>query len=161
MAAQAKYFAVYEGPFWRESGLSGSAVSHRGPLMEIVDQSDEARAQWALFGFLGLPAAQHAALGEAALQQAILAQLRRLFGEEAGEPVSTVLMDWSRERFTATDTDLASGGGHPPYGESALAGSWYDGRLVFASAEASSVHGGLVEGALMAGDRAARLLTRG
>ena len=31
--------AVYESPFWREDGLSGEAVSERGPIGVIFDNS--------------------------------------------------------------------------------------------------------------------------
>ena len=37
MAPHAKYFAIYDTPFWREQGLSGSANSAVGPLTEIHD----------------------------------------------------------------------------------------------------------------------------
>jgi monoamine oxidase len=39
MAGQAKVVAVYDRPFWRAAGLSGDAISRRGPLMEIHDAS--------------------------------------------------------------------------------------------------------------------------
>ncbi|MEM1154111.1 MAG: hypothetical protein AAGI44_08210 [Pseudomonadota bacterium] len=39
MAGQAKVVAVYESPFWRDSGFSGDAMSRKGPLIEIHDAS--------------------------------------------------------------------------------------------------------------------------
>lgn len=39
MAPHAKYFAIYDAPFWREQGLSGQARSACGPLVEIHDAS--------------------------------------------------------------------------------------------------------------------------
>src|SRR5690606_17209989 len=41
MASQAKVVAVYERPFWRESGLSGYVLSAVGPLEEIYDASPD------------------------------------------------------------------------------------------------------------------------
>ena len=37
MAGHAKFVAVYNRPFWRDAGLSGDAISRRGPLVEIHD----------------------------------------------------------------------------------------------------------------------------
>ncbi|MEM6745112.1 MAG: FAD-dependent oxidoreductase, partial [Pseudomonadota bacterium] len=61
MAAQAKLVAIYDAPFWREAGLSGDAISHRGPLAEVHDASPADAAEGALFGFVGLPPAARAA----------------------------------------------------------------------------------------------------
>jgi monoamine oxidase len=54
MAPHAKYLAVYDTPFWRERGLSGSARSSAGPMGEIHDVSMPG-GHAALFGFLGVP----------------------------------------------------------------------------------------------------------
>jgi monoamine oxidase len=123
--------------------------------MEIVDHSDDALGHFALFGFFGLSAQQRSRTAPGDLEEAALAQLKRMFGPDAARPVQTYLMDWSREPFTATEHDLGGSSGHPPYGEPALREMWFDGRLILASAESSDVHGGLVEGAVLAGERAA------
>ncbi|WP_141391899.1 FAD-dependent oxidoreductase [Cobetia marina] len=39
MALRAKNTAIYDRPFWREAGLSGTARSARGPMVEIHDAS--------------------------------------------------------------------------------------------------------------------------
>ena len=39
MAPHAKYVAIYDAPFWRDQGLSGSARSALGPLAEVHDVS--------------------------------------------------------------------------------------------------------------------------
>lgn len=44
MAGQAKAVAIYDRPFWRESGLSGFVTSWGGPLQEIHDASPETGA---------------------------------------------------------------------------------------------------------------------
>jgi monoamine oxidase len=154
MAAQAKFVARYERPFWRTAGLSGSAVSHCGPMMEINDHGDPDLGIAALFGFLGLPPAERQGIGPQGLRAACLEQLVALFGADAASPLQVELFDWAREPFTATTADLVSGQGHPPYGDPALGRSWFDGRLLFACAEAAPEHGGLVEGALLAAERA-------
>ena len=162
MAAHAKFAAVYERPFWRESGFSGSAISHRGPLMEVVDISDPSQELFALFGFFALDAHERQSMEPAELKRLALDQLGVLFGSGALSPVRTHLQDWSQERYTAAESDLKAPSGHPPYGEPALQKLWSSDRIAFASAEAAQEHGGLVEGALLAGEVAAqRLLEAG
>lgn len=82
MAPHAKFFAIYDRPFWREAGLSGTAQSFVGPLGEIHDATT-ASGRPALFGFFAIGADVRASLGEAAIAQASLQQLARLFGPEA------------------------------------------------------------------------------
>ena len=50
MAPHAKYVAVYPRPFWRAQGLSGSARSYAGPMVEIHDASPADEGMGALFG---------------------------------------------------------------------------------------------------------------
>ncbi|MEM7653296.1 MAG: NAD(P)/FAD-dependent oxidoreductase, partial [Pseudomonadota bacterium] len=155
MAAHAKCLAIYERPFWRDVGLSGSAVSQRGPLMEIADQSDEEAGFAALFGFVGWPAHVRRSSG-GALKDQILEQLVGLFGPDAAMPRAFYLQDWAVEPFTASDRDTQGLGMHPPYGEPALSQDWFQGRLFFAGAETSAESGGLIEGALLSGERVAQ-----
>lgn len=52
MAPHAKFFALYDRPFWREAGLSGAARSIIGPLVEIHDATS-ASGQAALLASSG------------------------------------------------------------------------------------------------------------
>jgi monoamine oxidase len=141
MAGHAKFVAVYDAPFWRRDGLSGDAMSRRGPLAEIHDASGPDGAPAALFGFLGVPAPQRRGR-EDDLRPAALQQLARIFGPDAAEPVTTALMDWAVQPETATDADATLPAGHPSYGlPPALMGTW-EGRLHFASTEPASDMGG-------------------
>ncbi|MEM1316044.1 MAG: FAD-dependent oxidoreductase, partial [Pseudomonadota bacterium] len=157
MAAQAKLVAVYPAPFWRAAGLSGDAISHRGPLAEIHDASPLAASPGALFGFLGVPPQARAADPEA-LKSACLAQLARLFGPEAAAPDAVLFKDWAADPATAAPRDLSEPPRHPPGGLPPLSGPW-SGRLRFAGSEhadpASGAAPGYVEGALAAGEAAA------
>ncbi len=152
MAAHAKVVAIYDRPFWAEAGLSGSAVSQVGPLMEIADQSDPAQGVAALFGFVGWPDAARA--DAAALKEAVEAQLVRLFSPEAAAPRALHLMDWAREPFTATNADRVPPHGHPPYGLPELSQP-IGTKVFFAGAELSRTNGGLIEGAVQTGLAAA------
>jgi len=153
MAAHAKIALSYPEPFWRAEGLSGSALSQVGPLMEVVDLSDDDAGRFALFGFYGWPLGVRRRRAET-LQAETLSQLERLFGAQAARPTEIAFKDWATDPLTATRADSPGPREHPPYGEPGLFRLWYDGRLVFAGAEASPTHGGLIEGALEAADRA-------
>ena len=151
MAAHAKFTAVYETPFWREAGLSGDAMSRRGPMAEIHDISPMNRGPYALFGFIGLGAEARRQIGAEELTQAALQQLADIFGSAALSPLEAKLQDWSTEAFTAAPDDKRPLGHHPVYGlhESPDA-PWTD-RLHFISAETARENGGLIEGALQRG----------
>lgn len=156
MASHAKYVARYARPFWRESGLSGDAFSGVGPLAEVHDAGHMGGA--ALFGFLGLSAAQRRALDGPALMAACRAQLVRLFGEAAAHPLDDRLQDWAADPLTATEDDQI-----PPrwHGLPDLTGL-FDGhaqhRLRLIGSEAGGEQAGYMEGALLAVERAVQAL---
>lgn len=156
MAAHAKIVAIYDDPFWRTDGLSGGAVSQIGPLVEVADQSDPDAGAYGLFGFVGVPYEHRQDVD--ALKAAALAQLVRLFGDAARAPTALHVMDWADEPYTTTDADRVPPHGHPPYGAPALSRS-VAGRLFFAGAEVSARNGGLIEGAIETGMRAAQEAT--
>ncbi len=104
MAGQAKIVAIFDQPFWRDAGLSGDAMSQRGPMVEIHDASPMDGSVGALFGFVGFPADVRQDLGDELITLA-REQLVRLFGEQASRPNDVILMDWAREVLTATTDD--------------------------------------------------------
>ncbi|MCR9112084.1 MAG: FAD-dependent oxidoreductase [Rhodobacteraceae bacterium] len=152
MAGHAKFVAVYDRPFWREGGLSGDAMSRRGPLAEIHDASGPDGRPAALFGFLGVAASHRVAQADE-LERSALEQLARLFGAGAMSPVQTGFMDWAFEPETATQWDQDEQRGHPAYGLPPELMQVWDGRLHFSSTETASGMGGLMEGALSSAQR--------
>lgn len=153
MAGHAKFFALYEEPFWREQGLCGTAMSQRGPLGEIHDASPETGEGYSLFGFVGVDAKTRAQLGETELIENITEQLAEIFGEKARAYKNVFLKDWSTEPFTAGPRDEEQLRHHPRYGLNPDLGEAWTGRLKFISSESSFTHGGLIEGALEAAQR--------
>lgn len=152
MAGQAKFCALYETPFWRKSGLSGQAFSERGPLGEIHDGSNHSAAPFGLTGFVGIPAVQRDQ--QPSLNEAIRSQLADLFGQAAATPANLFYQDWARERFTATEFDHPPMTEHPIYQPPAGQTAFWDGTIHFAGTETASQHGGYLEGALFAAERA-------
>lgn len=156
MAPHAKFFALYDRPFWRDAGLSGAAQSQVGPLVEIHD-STSASGQGALFGFVGVQAPDRARHGRDAVIAASLRQLGQLFGPEALQPKATLLKDWTADPLTATAQDQ-TGGDHPqPTLGPWISGPW-QGRLSFAGSETSQTEPGYLAGAVEAGTRIAHHL---
>ncbi|MGX7741755.1 flavin monoamine oxidase family protein [Rhodopseudomonas parapalustris] len=159
MAPHAKFFAIYDRPFWRDAGLSGTAQSMVGPLVEIHDATT-ASATAALFGFLGVGVDQRSSIGEDALAHSCLAQLGRLFGPEAARPRATLFKDWAADPLTATEADRV-GGAHPaPSQMPWITGAWAD-RLSLGGSETSAHEPGYLAGAVDAAKRAvAEIRTR-
>ena len=116
MAGHAKCVAVYDRPFWRARGLSGDAMSRIGPMVEIHDASTDDNG--ALFGFLGVPPEVRAKQADA-VKAACAAQFVRLFGEDAGAPMTVFYTDWATQQETATDAGLTPLTHHPTYGRPA------------------------------------------
>ena len=156
MAGHAKFVAVYETPFWRDAGLSGDAMSHAGPLVEIHDASPRTGRPGALFGFHGVPA-EIRRDNPGPLAETTMGQLERLFGPAAREPRNTRLQDWALEPETATPADRTPPTGHPEYGPLPAFESAWDGRLLLGASETARTFGGYMEGAL---ERASELARR-
>lgn len=153
MAPHAKFFALYDRAFWRDAGLSGTAQSRVGPLVEIHDATTASGAA-ALFGFVGLTRAQRAEMGAEWLVQASVAQLARLFGPGAAQPRTTLLKDWTADLLTSTAADQsAEGHPHPSHG-AWITGMWAE-RVSLAGSETSANDPGYLAGALEAAERAA------
>lgn len=157
MAPHAKFFALYDRPFWRAAGFSGTAQSMVGPMPEIHDATT-ASGQAALFGFLGVGSAERTRMGEAALTKACLAQFARIFGPEAASPHATLWKDWAADPLTATEADPVSAG-HPAPAETWVHGPWRD-RLVLAGSEVSPHEAGYLAGAVEASEHAVAAVSR-
>ncbi|MEO1316576.1 MAG: FAD-dependent oxidoreductase [Pseudomonadota bacterium] len=160
MAGHAKAVALYDRPFWREAGLSGSAMSHRGPLAEIHDASPAAGGEGALFGFIGILADARAA-HRTELESAIISQLTHLFGPCATNPLAVMLQDWAAEAETAVEADRNPPAGHPAYGTAPPLAALAARGLHVAGSEVAAQDGGFLEGALVAAEAAAAALGGG
>lgn len=160
MAGQAKLVAVYDTPHWRNAGLSGDAISHQGPMVEIHDASPMQGGPYALFGFLGVPADLRAQHKDDLLPLAV-AQLTALFGPEMASPEHLILQDWAAVPEIARPLDNQPLRSHPVYGLPANLKALSRRGVIFGSTETATEFGGFLEGALEAAERvAAQLATQ-
>jgi monoamine oxidase len=83
-----------------------------------------------------------------------LTKLTRLYGQEAGQPVSVYYQDWAREEFTTTEYDQRSALNYPEYQPSAGKISIWDGSFYFAVTETADHLSVYLEGALSSAERA-------
>lgn len=96
-----KVHAVYDRPFWREQGLSGTAFSPYELSHEAYDNTNHADARGTLVGFVSdqhaddvflLPADQR--------RERILTSLSHYYGPEALDPLVYYESDWGSEEWT-------------------------------------------------------------
>lgn len=150
----AKCMAIYETPFWREQGLSGTATSVPGPARVIFDNSPPDGSPGVLLGFLeGRIARRLGQRPAGERRQAIVDGFARIFGPAAAAPVDYVERLWAEEEFT-----------RGCYGCAMPTGAWTEygsalrapvGAIHWAGAETATVWSGYMDGALQSGERAA------
>jgi monoamine oxidase len=160
MASSVKFHAIYDAPFWRDDGLSGTAISAGHPVSFSYDNSPPAGGPGVLTGIVGADQARRLhRLDEPGREREILASLGALFGDRAAGPASIVVRDWADEPW--------SRGCYAAY---FAPGVWTGpgravrqpcGRIHFGSADTARQWTGYMEGALREGRRvAAEMLDR-
>jgi monoamine oxidase len=147
--AAIKVNAVYEKPFWRDAGLSGMAVSDRGPVGITFDNSPPDGSRGALVVFL---TAEAVPKDPAARKSRVLAGLARLFGNQATAPIAYFETDWSSDGWTSGCVSPV-----PPklltrFGPALRTPV---GPIHWAGTETSEVWCGYMEGAVRSGERVA------
>jgi monoamine oxidase len=151
MSDTVKALARFEEPFWREAGLAGAALSHVGPFCEFHDHSGAEAGEAALFGFA--PAARLGGAPTGEIVGQFKAHVERLWGPGVPEPLEIHVADWSSDPFTSISPARPSTSWY--YGTPLLRLPHADGRLIFGSTETGPAFPGYLEGAVLAGRRAA------
>ena len=96
-----KVHAVYETPFWREDGLSGTAFSPYELVHEAYDNTNHADARGTLVGFvLDRKADDVFTLSAEERKGRILESLSHYYGEKTLSPVVYYESDWGSEEWT-------------------------------------------------------------
>jgi putrescine oxidase len=96
-----KVHAVYETPFWREQGLSGTAFSPWELVHEAYDNSNHGDPRGTLVAFVADEAADGVFELSADERKArILESMSHYYGEQAKNPVVYYESDWGSEEWT-------------------------------------------------------------
>ncbi|WP_394280092.1 flavin monoamine oxidase family protein [Microbacterium sp.] len=96
-----KVHAVYETPFWREKGLSGTAFSPYELCHEAYDNTNHGDERGTLVGFVSDRNADDLfRLSAEERKEKILESLSHYYGPEAKDPVVYYESDWGSEEWT-------------------------------------------------------------
>ncbi len=147
--------AVYPTPFWRAEGLSGQGVNDEGIASVPFDNSPPDGSVGVLFAFTGGRAADRlASLPAAQRRTQVLQRFREYVGDQALSPTQFIEHDWRSERWTGgCPTGIPRPGILSRYGDTLRAPI---GPVHFAGTETADYWQGYMDGAVRAGERAAR-----
>jgi putrescine oxidase len=96
-----KVHAVYERPFWRDAGLSGTAFSPYQLVHESYDNTNHGDSRGTLVGFVSDTNADEVFRLSAEERKArILESMSHYYGSETLEPVVYYESDWGTEEWT-------------------------------------------------------------
>ncbi|GAA5025687.1 flavin monoamine oxidase family protein [Microbacterium fluvii] len=96
-----KVHAVYDRPFWREQGLSGTAFSPYEISHEAYDNTNHGDERGTLVGFVSDRNADDLfRVSAAERKERILESLSHYFGDEAKSPLVYFESDWGAEEWT-------------------------------------------------------------
>lgn len=150
-----KCMALYDKPFWRARGLSGQATSELGPVRLTFDNSVPDSPRGVLLGFIeGDEARQWNARPAGDRREQVLECFARYFGEAARQPIDYVDKSWAEEPFARGCYAALFPPGLWSSGAARLREPF--GRLHFAGTETATRWMGYFDGAVEAGERAAR-----
>lgn len=160
-----KVHAVYDRPFWREQGLSGTAFSPYELSHEAYDNTNDGDERGTLVGFVSDRTADDLfELSAPERKERILESLSHYYGPEAKNPLVYYESDWGSEEWTrgayAASFDL---GGLHRYGKDlrTAVGPIFFACSDMAGAGYQHVDGAIRMGRLVAGQIIARTQERG
>lgn len=158
MGDSIKAAVTYPASFWKEEGLSGALYSNSGPFVQLYDQTSSDGKNAALVGFVD------DSVADLALEQRrdqIVAQLVRVFGDQAGEYLEYKETIWFQEKLTMGGPDNGPPprvGRHKNNGHIVYQKPLYEGRLIIGGSETSLQAGGYMEGAVNSAKHISSLL---
>lgn len=151
MSNAMKVGLLYNRPFWRDKGLSGSVIGQVGPIIELYDHCSYDDQNFGLMGFINEGLRD---VSPAQRKDRILSYLEKYLGEEVNSYTSYFEKDWSQDKFTSCK-NLKSVYMSPQYGHEVFESFYFDNKLFFSGTETSPIYGGYLDGAVYSGIRAA------
>ena len=148
MGQTMKIFLVFDTPFWQKIGLSGTSTSELGIVNEFYDASPAGEPFGVLVGEIH-PQSLGYNMFKEERRQAIVEQLKRMYGWRAHDIKAYEEINWAYEAYTSHDptinhqvTDYSG------YGHARLQDPVLNGRLFWGGSEVSQVSGGYMDGAV-------------
>jgi monoamine oxidase len=147
--------AVYRRPFWREAGLNGFGLNDSGAVRVAFDNCPRDGDPGVLLAFVGGSTwRRYGVQTREARRAAVLRGFAEMFGDKALDPIEYVEHDWTREQWT-------TGGPVANYAPGTMIRFGREirqphGRVHWAGTETSTYWTGYMDGAVRAGQRAAR-----
>lgn len=145
-----KVIVGYERPFWRDAQLSGESVNVLGPVTATADVSTAAQPALAAL-CIGAAARTLASRSPADRIAEVTAALEQMFGAAAAGPACWVEGNWPADPYSPGCVVAAAPGRWQPLDRLARPG----GPLHLAGTETAARWAGYMEGAVVAGERAA------
>ena len=144
MGDSIKGAVTYKTPFWKNSGLSGGLYSNAGPFVQIYDQTNTDGNGAALVGFMSGSIAR---VPFEERKKKVIAQLVRVFGDQASEYLEYRDTVWSKEQFTM-DSQAPQGSQYQQNGHQVYQQPLMGRALIIGGTETSTRAGGYMEGAV-------------
>lgn len=157
---ESKLFAIYDAPFWRADGLNGQALTDLPVARFVVDNSPPDGSVGILLTFLGTAGSGSAGgwsdglLDDPAQRRAAFVDdLVTIFGPKAAHPADYREKDWIHEPWINGCVSARPPGVLTRYTDAVRTPA---GRIHWAGTESATVNEGYLDGAVSAGERAAR-----
>ena len=152
--ALTKVAAVYEKPFWRDKGLTGTILNTRGLVAATFDDSPPDGSPGIIFGFVGAAASrEYARLSAAQRRERVLGEFAEALGPEALNASDFFDTRWPAERWSrGGPVGVYAPGVMTAYGSTIRQPQ---GRIHWAGTETSTYWNGYMDGAVRSGERAA------
>ncbi|MGH2804854.1 MAG: flavin monoamine oxidase family protein, partial [Thermoleophilaceae bacterium] len=153
MGSVTKVNVVYRRPFWRDAGLTGSALGDLDPLQVTFDNTPPDGGPGVLMGFIEADAARRLDSESRRTRRAqVIENLAAYFGEEARDPIGYVEKLWDRDVWhRGCPVGLPTTGTLLAFGDALRAPV---GRIHWAGTETSPIWNGYMDGAVRSGERA-------
>jgi monoamine oxidase len=151
----AKCEAVYDRPFWRDSGLSGQAIKlGDAAVPAMFNNTPPDGAPGVLMGFMGGRSWRTWQTASAADRRAaVLEDFAQAYGAQARQPIDYFEQDWVRERWTrGGPTSVPGPGTLVDFGRHLTEPV---GAVHWAGTETAGYWNGYMDGAISSGKRAA------
>jgi monoamine oxidase len=157
---ESKLFVVYDTPFWREEGFNGQALTDLPVAQFVIDNSPPDGSVGILLTFLGTAGSgsgmrwSDAVLDDPeARKAAFVDDLVKIFGPKAARPTDYLEKDWVHEPWINGCVSARPPGVLTQYTDAVSAPA---GRIHWAGTESATVNEGYLDGAVSAGERAAK-----